>query len=96
MLFLSVINLGEVIYTVGQKLGDEMTDEIFQDILNLPVKLAEATMDRVLAAARIKAHYAVSYADAFAIALTQDLDAPVLTGDPEFQKIESFISLVWL
>ena len=96
VLFLSVINLGEVIYTVGQKLGDEIADEILHDILNLPIKLAEATMDRVLAAARIKAQYAVSYADVFAIALAQELDAPVLTGDPEFKKVESFISLVWL
>lgn len=43
----------------------------------------EATAPRVQAAAKIKASYRLSYADAFAVAATQGLDATLWTGDPE-------------
>ena len=39
----------------------------------------------MLAAAHIKAGHALSYADAFAVAVAQELDAVMLTGDPEFE-----------
>jgi len=51
---------------------------------------------RVLAAAHIKAHYPLSYADAFAVALAQELDATVVTGDPEFKTAESLVPVLWL
>jgi hypothetical protein len=41
------------------------------------------TQDRILAAARIKAHHAMAYADAFACATALAHDAALLTGDPE-------------
>ena len=62
--FLSVINLGEIIYTVERKLGRDTSRETLHDILTLPVQVAEVTMDRVLSAAHIKARFPVSYADA--------------------------------
>ena len=96
LVFLSIINLGEIIYTVGRWLGDEAASGILHDVLLLPIKLAEVTLDRVLAAAQIKAHHAVSYADAFAVTLAQELNAAVVTGDPEFKQVESLVNLVWL
>ena len=50
----------------------------------------------MLAAARLKARYAISYADAFAVALAQELGAPVVTGDTEFEQVESLIDVLWL
>lgn len=94
--FLSLINFGEIMYNVGRRLGDERATETLQDVLRLPIHLAEVTMDRVLAAAQVKAHYAISYADAFAVALAQELNATLVTGDPEFKQVESLISLLWL
>ena len=54
------------------------------------------TEDRVFAAAHIKANYSVSYADAFAIALAQELNAAIVTGDPEFQAVEKIVRILWL
>jgi predicted nucleic acid-binding protein len=93
---MSTINLGEVLYTVARKLGDDAAAEALDDMLRLPVELADATMDRVLAAAQIKAHHAVSYADCFAVSLAKELEASVVTGDPEFRKVETLVPLVWL
>ena len=96
MTYLSLINLGEVIYTTGRKLGNDRAREILDDIMHLPIQLAEVTMARVLAAAQIKTQYPISYADAFAVALSQELKATIVTGDPEFKQVESLVTLFWL
>ena len=57
---------------------------------------AEAGMDRVLAAAHIKAHYAISYADAFVVSLAQEVNATIVTADPEFKKVQSLAEILWL
>ena len=93
---LSLINLGEVIYNTGRKLGDDRAMEILYDIMLLPIQLAEVTMARVLAAAQIKTLYPISYADAFAVGLAQELNATIVTGDPEFKQVESIVTLFWL
>lgn len=91
VVFLSLINLGEILYTVERRLGRDVSREILQDILALPVRLAEVTLERVLSAAGIKASFPLSYADAFAAALAQEMAAPVVTGDPEYKRVESMI-----
>ena len=96
VVLLSLINLGEIIYTVERKLGVDTSREILEDILALPVQLAEVTMDRVVSAAHIKANFPVSCADAFAVALAQEMRATVITGDPEFKRVESLVEVLWL
>ena len=93
---MSLINLGEVIYNTGRKLGEDRAKEILDDIMLLPIQLAEVTRARVLAAAHIKTRYPISYADAFAVSLAQELNATIVTGDPEFKQVESLVTLFWL
>jgi len=50
----------------------------------------------VIPAAQIKTQYPISYADAFAVALAQELNAIIVTGDPEFKQVESIVTLFWL
>ena len=47
-------------------------------------------------ALRVKYWHRISYADAFAAALAQQLAAPVVTGDPEFRDIEGEVAVEWL
>jgi len=96
VVFLSVINLGEIVYTVERKLGLDISQETLHDVLALPVQIAEATLERVLSAAHVKAGFPVSYADAFAVALAQETAATVVTGDPEFNRVESLVDVLWL
>ena len=62
----------------------------------LPIKIIEADRRLALAAAHVKAHYPISYADAFVVALAQQMQAVILTGDPEFSKIEHLVAVEWL
>jgi predicted nucleic acid-binding protein len=50
---------------------------------------------RLKEASRIKGNYPVSYADAFCIALAQELKARVLTGEEGFRTIDG-LSLIWI
>ena len=95
-LFLSLINFGEVAYIAERERGMQQAVELLEDIRRLPITLSGIDEQRVLAAAHIKACHPVSYADAFAIALAEELEATVVTGDPEFKKVESVVPVLWL
>lgn len=62
----------------------------------LPITFCPVTEDRIFAAARLKAEHSMSYADAFAAALAQELGATLVTGDPEFKSVESQLAVMWL
>ena len=93
---MSPINLGEIFYLSVRKLGEERAEQLREDIKRLPVKIEEVTFERIMEAARIKARYPVSYADVFCVALTLELKAPVVTGDPEFKQFDPLIDIIWL
>jgi len=94
--FLSLINLGEIIYITERKMGRDIAENTLEDILRLPIQIAEASMNRVLNAAHVKAQYGISYADAFVVSLAQELKATIMTADPEFKKVESLANIMWL
>ena len=94
--YLSVLNLGEIMYITERRLGRDTAESILGDIVRLPVQLAEAGMERVLAAAHVKANHAVSYADAFVVSLAQELNATIVTADPEFKTVQSQVNILWL
>jgi len=94
--FLSVISLGEIYYIVARKRGETEADVITEAISRLPVGLVEATKERVLAAARVKAQHPVSYADAFVVATAIEFRATIVTGDPDFKETESRAAVLWL
>ena len=95
-LYLSIVNLGEVAYILERDVGLEKTRETLGAMDELPITFVAADRKRVLAAAHIKAQYAISYADAFAVALAQELDARLVSGDPELTIVESLISVEWI
>ena len=94
--FLSVISLGEIYYIIACKRGEEKAGEITELISRLPVGLVDATKERVLTAARVKAQHPVSYADAFVVATAIEFTATIVTGDPEFKETESRVAVLWL
>lgn len=93
---LSAINLGEIYYIIARKKDEQTAQGIVQDVLNLPLELLEAGTERVLAAAKIKACYPLSYADAFVAATAVEFSATIITGDPDFKALDSRFSLLWL
>lgn len=93
---LSLISAGELFYITHRKRGATRADAVWADLQQLPVSIYPVTEARVRAAAQVKARQTVSYADAFSIALAQELGATVITGDPEFKQVESLVNIMWL
>lgn len=96
VLQVSLINVGEMFYIMRREQGVNHAEEMLRDLRTLPIDFAPATEERILAAARFKATYPLSYADAFAVALAQELGATLVTGDPEFRAVESTVNILWL
>lgn len=80
---MSIINVGEVYYHVARTIGAEAAERFLAYVGRLALTMLPATDARVIAAARLKANHRLSYADAFAVAAAQELDATLWTGDPE-------------
>ncbi len=93
---LSLINYGECVYNVERRYGSQATLKLQTLLDTLPISYYPVDHQRVLSAAWIKAYHPLSYADAFAVALAQELKATVVTGDPEFHTVEKLINVLWL
>jgi ribonuclease VapC len=95
-LFMSVVNLGEVAYTVEIGQGLQAAKEAVAAINQAAIEVVDVDRALALVAARLKATTRVGYADCFAAALAQSLDAAVLTGDPDFRRLEGAVAIEWL
>ena len=95
-LAMSFINVGEAFYVLSREQGRAKAQSLLEDFRSLSIQFFDATEDRILAAAWLKAEYQISYADAFAASLAQELGASLVTGDPEFKNIKDELSVFWL
>lgn len=92
-LFISIINLGEVIYRIGKVKGENEAQGTLDEIRRLPLTVLPATEEAVFAAVGFKMRYAISYADAFAVATAEDLGAVLVTGAPELVQLGNRIQI---
>ena len=93
---ISIINWGEIFYIMFRYKGKEVAQETLILIEQLPVEIVDVNRELVYQAAQLKAKYPLSYADCFAAALAKQKQCPVLTGDPEFRRLEGEVKIDWL
>ena len=96
VLLISVINLGEIWYSLARTRSASDADTAMSVVRNLGFRAVDATWEIVHLAAQFKARYRLSYADCFAAALAKREAAPLVTGDPEFKALGSEIKVHWL
>jgi predicted nucleic acid-binding protein len=94
--YLSVINYGELVYVTEREQGVFAARRAIAAVDQLPITVVEADRRLTFAAAHVKAHHRLSYADAFALALAQQMRAILVTGDPEFGAVDHLITVEWL
>ena len=95
-LYLSVVNWGEVYYIMYRNGGRSAAEEALRNIESLPIEIVPADQEMTHIAAEFKANNKMSYADAFAAALTKQRKAKLVTGDKEFKAIEHDIKIIWI
>lgn len=94
--YMNQVNVGEVYYKTIRAVGLQEAKKFLENFFRLPISLILPDSNLIWKAAEIKAEYSISYADCFAAATAQRYEAILLTGDPEFKKIESLIQVDWL
>jgi PIN domain nuclease of toxin-antitoxin system len=68
---MSVVNWGEVYYTLVKHIGLSKTDKLMAELVNkVPIRLAGVEAEDAMRAVRLKAQHNLPCADAFAAALT--------------------------
>jgi len=97
-LLMSVINWGEVYYSILRRTSAQIAEEKASQIAEMPIEIVPVADDLILArqAAVFKTKHKIAYADAFAAALAKLERAELLTGDPEFKQLEGTIKICWL
>ena len=101
-IYVSWLNVAEVYYiTQRRSVAPDpklAADRVIEVIENLPVQTVSISKTEAIAAARLKADYAISLADAFAAALAKTYNAMVVTGDPEFEAMDTNqeVPILWL
>jgi predicted nucleic acid-binding protein len=94
--YISIINLGEILYSVERNNGLAKAHETLALIQSLPIEILPADNQTVLAAAHIKANYPISYADAFVVVAAQIKNGTIMTGNPEFEEVTNLTKIEWL
>ncbi len=88
-IYLHALHLGEVYYIILREQGQNVAELAYARIKAFPLKYIDIIDEDLLrTAARLKATYPISYADSFAASLGIIHNSYLLTGDPEFKKLE--------
>jgi len=94
--YINAINLGEIIYSTKREFGDQKKIEVLANIERLNFTILPIPNNLIFQAAEYKAQYSISYADCFTLASALEYKAVIVTGDPEFKKVEHLINIVWI
>ena len=94
--YINAINLGEIIYSTKREFGDQKKIEVLAHIERLNFTVLPVPNSLIFQAAEYKAQFGISYAACFALASAVEHKAPVVTGDPEFKKVEHLVEIVWV
>lgn len=95
-LLMSVVNWGEIYYSVMRGASPEMAEQKAREIAAMPVEIVDTDLAQTRQAAIFKATNKMSYADCFGAALAKIKNAEFVTGDPELKGVEKEIKIGWL
>ncbi|SPD73133.1 Ribonuclease VapC [uncultured Desulfobacterium sp.] len=96
-ILMNQINVGETFYILYRKRGKDKANYFLETILaGLPIVHVANTFDLVIEAALIKAGYPISFADCFSVCTAARENAVIMTGDPEFRRVEHLVDIEWI
>jgi ribonuclease VapC len=95
-IYMSVVNVGELWYTVAREISEEEADISVKVLRDLRIQIEDADWTLTQEAARFKSQNKMSYADCYAAALAKVKKAELITGDREFKPLEDEIRIQWV
>jgi len=94
--YINAVNLGEIIYITKREFGDQKKMEVLANIERLNFNILPVPNSLIFQAAEYNAQYSISYADCFILASAVEHKAVIVTGDPEFKKVQHMSTIVWV
>lgn len=95
-LLMSVVNLGEVWYSIARTNSPEIADQYIHEIKGMAIEIVDIDWTLTRQAAVFKINGNISYADCFAAALAKVRKADLVTGDKEFKALQDEIKISWI
>jgi PIN domain nuclease of toxin-antitoxin system len=93
---MTIVNWGEVYYSLLRAKGDRRAQEATFVIDQLPVEIVNMDMNLVQRAGRFREEYRIPNGLCFAASLATSLNCPVMTGDQTFKRLEDEVQVLWL
>ena len=93
-LLMSVVNWGEVYYSVWRANGADAAMKVLAEIAQLPIEVLPADFEVTKLAAELRAQHKLPYADCFAAALAKLRKGAVATSDSDFARVKESIPLI--
>ena len=90
------VSVGEVAYIIHRRWGQDRVHQVLANLEAAGIAIVPVGRDLALQATAIKATHAIAFADAVAAALALTEQAVLVTGVPEFGKLEGSLSIHWL
>jgi predicted nucleic acid-binding protein len=94
-LLMSAINVGEVYYFLRKHYSKSLAESWRESSNTLPASIEVPTAEDIWTAASLKGRFPIAYADAFAAALAQKYNCPLVTGDPELRSVDQ-LQIEWI
>jgi predicted nucleic acid-binding protein len=95
-LLMSVVNLGEVWYSIARTNSTEIADQYVDEIKGMAIEIVDVNWQYARQAALFKVDGNISYADCYAAALAKIRKAELITGDKEFELLKGEIKIAWI
>ena len=96
ILMMSVVNLGEVWYSIARTNSLEIADQYIGEVRGMAIEIVDADWQLTRQAALYKKQGKISYADCFAAALASLKKTELVTGDKEFKPLDGEIKISWV
>jgi PIN domain-containing protein len=93
---MSLVNWGEVYYSIRRTGGPGVAKHVIEEIAQLPIGIVPADLEQTRLAAELKAQYQLPYAACFAASLAGLQRATLLTGGSDFFLLKKKLSLLLL
>lgn len=94
--FITVVNLGEIWYNYARIYSDNFANELIDKVQEMNFRIVPVDWQLTQIAAQFKVPGGISYADCFAAALAKSQNAPLVTGDREFERLADDIEILWV
>ncbi len=95
-ILINEMSVGEIFHVTANVHSIEKAEAFLPLLEVLPLETISNNLESILQAARIKAQYALGYISALVTVTAERENAVLLTGDPEFHKVEEVIDIQWL